>query len=157
MGLNFDKPAETTETTAQVIGKDEYEVMPFNIQTDKQELVTKYEGSPEVDALISQVSVNDLDTIVSFGADVAENIGKCSDAVLNSMSMSQIDDTSTMLKTLGKIMDKFDINEIKEDKGFFNKLFGNAKKQIEKILDKYRTMGDEVDKIYVQLKQYESG
>ena len=30
------------------------------------------------------------------------------------------------------------------------------RKQLDKILDKYRTMGDEVDKIYVQLKQYES-
>ncbi|SFB10753.1 Uncharacterized conserved protein YaaN involved in tellurite resistance [Acetitomaculum ruminis DSM 5522] len=159
MGLNFEKPEETTQTTQNtphVLEKDEYEVMPFSIQEDKKELVSKYEGSPEVDALISQVSVNDLDSIVSFGADVAENIGRCSDAVLNSMSMSKIDDTSEMLKTLGKIMDKFDINEIKEDKGLLSKIFGNAKKQIEKILDKYRTMGDEVDKIYVQLKQYES-
>ena len=30
------------------------------------------------------------------------------------------------------------------------------RKQLDKILDKYHTMGDEVDKIYVQLKQYES-
>ena len=29
-------------------------------------------------------------------------------------------------------------------------------KQLDKILAKYHTMGDEVDKIYVQLKQYES-
>ena len=30
------------------------------------------------------------------------------------------------------------------------------RRQLDKILDKYRTMGDEVDKIFVQLKQYES-
>ena len=76
--------------------------------------------------------------------------------VLNSMNMSQIDDSSQMLNTLAKIMEKFDIDEIKEDKGFFSKLFGNARKQLDRILDKYHTMGDEVDKIYVQLKQYES-
>lgn len=39
---------------------------------------------------------------------------------------------------------------------FFGRLFGNAKKQLEKILDKYHTMGDEIDKIYVQLRGYES-
>ena len=58
--------------------------------------------------------------------------------------------------TLAKIMSKFDIEEIKDDPGFFGKLFGNMRKQLDKILAKYHTMGDEVDKIYVQLKQYES-
>ena len=53
-------------------------------------------------------------------------------------------------------MDKFDINEIKDNPGLFGKLFGNFRKQLDKILAKYHTMGEEVDKIYVQLKGYES-
>ena len=61
-----------------------------------------------------------------------------------------------MLNTLAKIMDKFDIEEIKENPGLFGKLFGNLRKQLDKILAKYHTMGEEVDKIYVQLKQYEA-
>ena len=72
------------------------------------------------------------------------------------MNMSQLDDSSEMLNTLAKIMSKFDIEEIKDNPGLFGKLFGNMRKQLDKILDKYHTMGDEVDKIYVQLKQYES-
>ena len=67
-----------------------------------------------------------------------------------------MDDSSEMLNTLAKIMSKFDIEEIKDNPGLFGKLFGNMRKQLDKILDKYHTMGDEVDKIYVQLKQYES-
>ena len=58
-----------------------------------------------------------------------------------------------MLNTLAKIMNKFIIEEIKENKSLFNKIFGNLRKQLEKILDKYHTMGDEIDKIYVELKQ----
>ena len=72
------------------------------------------------------------------------------------MNMSQLDDSSAMLTTLAKIMDKFDIEEIKDNPGLFGKLFGNLRKQLDKILAKYHTMGEEVDKIYVQLKQYES-
>ena len=53
-------------------------------------------------------------------------------------------------------MDQFDINEIKDNPGLFGKLFGNFRKQLDKILAKYHTMGEEVDKIYVQLKGYES-
>jgi len=40
--------------------------------------------------------------------------------------------------------------------GFLDKLFGNMRKQLDKILAKYHTMGEEVDKIYIQLKQYEN-
>ena len=72
------------------------------------------------------------------------------------MNMAQIDETSQMLNTLAKIMDQFDIDEIRENPGLFGKLFGNLRKQLDKILAKYHTMGDEVDKIYVQLKQYEA-
>jgi len=69
--------------------------------------------------------------------------------------MSQLDESSEMLESLSKIMSKFDPSELQENKGLFNKLFGNMKKQLEKILDKYHTMGEEVDKIYVQLREYE--
>ena len=61
-----------------------------------------------------------------------------------------------MLNTLAKIMEKFDIDELRENPGLFGKLFGNLRKQLDRILAKYHTMGEEVDKIYVQLKQYES-
>ena len=53
-------------------------------------------------------------------------------------------------------MSKFDIDELKENPSLFGKLFGGLRKQLEKILDKYHTLGDEVDKIYVQLRKYES-
>ena len=61
-----------------------------------------------------------------------------------------------MLNTLAKIMEKFDPDELKENKGLFDKLFGGLRKQMDKILAKYHTMGEEVDQIYVQLKQYET-
>ena len=109
-----------------------------------------------MDDIVSTIEVYNMDTIVSFGAKAAEEISKASDVVLNSMNMSQLNETSEMLKSLAKIMDQFDINEIKDNPGLFGKLFGNFRKQLDKILAKYHTMGDEVDKIYVQLKGYES-
>ena len=71
--------------------------------------------------------------------------------------MSQLDDSNQMLATLAKIMEKFDIQELKDDnEGFWGKLFGNLRKKLDHLLEKYHTMGEEVDKIYVQLKQYEA-
>lgn len=147
----------TPENTQQVQKKDEIEVIEqYDIVSDRQQMNTQLVSSQEVDDIVSTIEVNNLETIVSFGSEVAEEISKASDVVLNSMSMSQLDDTSEMLKSLAKIMDKFDIEEIKENPGLLKKLFGNAKKQLDKILEKYHTMGDEIDKIYVQLKGYES-
>lgn len=153
MGLDFSKSAQQT---MPVEVQQEEVVQQYDIVADREQMNTQLTGSAEVDALVSQLEVHNLETIVSFGAEAAEEISKCSDVVLNSMNMTQLDDSSEMLNTLAKIMEKFDIDEIKDNPGFFGKLFGNMRKQLDKILAKYHTMGDEVDKIYVQLKQYEA-
>lgn len=158
MGLDFSKSqtaaamsAGQPETKNEIVAVESYDIV-----ADRQQMNAELVNSQEVDRIVSTIEVNNMDTIVSFGAEVAEEISKASDVVLNSMNMSQLDDTSEMLTALAKIMDKFDIEEIKDNPGLFGKLFGNLKKQLDKILAKYHTMGEEVDKIYVQLKQYES-
>ncbi len=158
MALDFSKTATQQPLAAAAPEpKIEVEVVEkFDIVADRQKMNETYVNSAEVDALASTIEVYNLETIVSFGAEAAEEISKASDVVLNSMNMSQLDDSSEMLSTLAKIMSKFDIDEIKDNPGLFGKLFGNLRKQLDKILAKYHTMGEEVDKIYVQLKQYES-
>ena len=157
MGLDFSKTAAPAIQAGSVAEKNEIEVVEqYDIVSDRAQMNEVLTGSPEVDALVSTIEVHNLETIVTFGAQAAEQISKASDVVLNSMNMSQIDNSSQMLNTLAKIMDKFDIDEIQEKPGRFAKLFGNMRKQLDKVLDKYHSMGDEVEKIYVQLRQYES-
>lgn len=129
------------------------EVQNFNIVVKTEEIKQQLATSKEIDALVSTINVNDANTIVKFGAEAAEEISKASDQVLNSMSIDQINDTGVMMKKLAAVMDQFDIDEIKDEKPGF---FGSLKKKIEKILNKYQTMGHEIDDIYVQLKTYES-
>ncbi|MBQ7568079.1 toxic anion resistance protein [bacterium] len=141
--------APSQETAIAVVEK-------YDIVADRQRMNAELVNSQEVDRIVSTIEVHNLESIVTFGAEVANEIAKASDAVLNGMDLSQLDATSDMLKTLAKIMDKFDINEIKEEPGFLGKLLGLAKKQLEKLLNKYHTMGEEIDKIYVELKGYEA-
>ena len=160
MGLDFSKGTSMGNSPQAGSGlqeKNEIEVVEkYDIVADRQQMNAELVNSEEVDQIVSTIEVYNMDTIVSFGAKAAEEISKASDVVLNSMNMSQLDETSEMLKALAKIMDQFDINEIKNDPGFFFFFFGNFRKQLDKILAKYHTMGEEVDKIYVQLKEYES-
>ena len=157
MAMNFNRPAGAQGAAAMPARSEPVmqEIQPFDIEADRQNTVQQLEHSPEIDALTATIDVNDLNTIVSFGNHSAEEISKASDVVLRSMSLSQIDESSKMLQTLAKIMDQFDIEEIRENPSLFGKLFGGMRKQLDKILAKYHTMGDEVDKIYVQLRQYE--
>lgn len=156
MGLDFGKKEQYVVETVENNVTVSAEVVPYNIQTDRQELTQTLVGSDEVDALVSTICVTDPDTIVSFGSEVAEEISRCSDVILNSMNMNQINESGEMLNLLANIMDKFDLEEINENPTLLKKWFGNLKKQLDKILEKYHTMGQEIDKIYVKLKQYET-
>lgn len=168
MGLDFSKVDTTPKDIIDVdntavkevemseIDSNMEKLEQYDVATDAQKTRDVYINTEEVDKLVSKIELNNLESIVYFGSDVTNEIAKASDSVLNSMSISQINDTGKMMKALSKIMDEFDIEEIKDEPGFFGRLFGNAKKQLEKILDKYHTMGDEIDKIYVQLRGYES-
>lgn len=156
MGLDFKKaPPQPTNAVSETYREPEV-VETYDIVADRQQMNELLTNSPEVDAIVSTIDVYNLESIVTFGSEVAEEISKASDVVLNGMNMSQLDESSEMLNTLAKIMSKFDIEEIRDNKGFFDKLFGNLRKQLDRILSKYHTMGEEIDKIYVQLKQYES-
>lgn len=128
------------------------EVKNFNIVVKTDEIKQQLASSEEIDKLVSTINVNDPNTIVKFGAEAADQISAASDQVLNSMSIQQINDTGVMMKNLAAIMDQFDAKELEDKPGLFAKL----KKNLEKILNKYDTMGKEIDKIYVQLKGYET-
>ena len=159
MGLDFTK-AKQSEASVVTDTAVEGETLPattqtFDIAVESEKLRNDLVNSAAVDALVSKIELDNLDSIVTFGGEVATEISKSSDLVLNSMNIAQIEETSKMLGVLANIMSKFDIEEIKQDPGLFDKLFGGIKKQLDKIMAKYQTMGGEIDKIYVELKGYE--
>lgn len=153
MALNFDRPVQQAEPTLTL---EPVEVKPYDIIEDRDKTVAQLVDSEEIDRLTSQIDIGDMTTIVTFGAETVEEISKASDVVLRSMNMGQMDQSSQMLESLAKIMSKFDIDEFKDSPKLFGRLLGNVRGQLERILAKYNTMGDEVDKIYVQLKGYEA-
>lgn len=127
----------------------------FSLAECRQGYINDFKKTGELEKYTAKIEVFDPNSIVKFGSEAAEEVSKSADVVLNGMNIDQINNSGKMLEALDKIMGSFDIDEVKEDKGLFGKLFGNAKKKLEKLLSKYNTMGDEIDKIYTQLKVYE--
>lgn len=160
MALKFTPSSEADAQASQIIVED---TTPVNIQVSEpqqfsivektEELKQELVKNEEVDKLVSTININDVNSIVKFGNDVAMEISKASDQVLRSMNMDQINDSGQLLQHLSAIMAQFDAKELADEpKG----LFANLRKQVDKLLAKYHTMGEDVDKIYVQLKQYET-
>lgn len=155
MTLNDNSGVAAQAVPVLRLGNEIEEAQTYDIAEDRDNTKKQLENSPEIDALTSMIDVSDLTTIVTFGSKTAEEISKVSDTVLRSMNLSQLDDSGEMMKALAKIMDRFKIEEVRDNPSFLGKLFGRAQKNLDNILAKYHTMGDEVDKIYVQLRMYE--
>ncbi|MDR1603755.1 MAG: toxic anion resistance protein [Gracilibacteraceae bacterium] len=155
MDLEFKPQGDQPAEDPQVVESEPEQT--YDVVVQRKVLTQELANSAEVGAIMDTIDINNQQSIVKFGGKAAEEIAKCSDSVLNSMSMDKINDTGKLLNALGVIMDKFDINEVStENKGFLQKIFGNVQKQLDQLLAKYHTMGDEVDKIYIQLKEYEA-
>jgi uncharacterized protein YaaN involved in tellurite resistance len=153
MALNLEGPAQALQPTLTL---EPVEEKPYDILEDRDRTVARLADSDEIDRLTSQIDIGDMTTIVTFGAKTVEEISKASDVVLRSMNLGQMDQSSQMLESLARIMSKFDIDEFRDSPKLFGRLLGNVRGQLERILTKYNTMGDEVDRIYVQLRGYEA-
>ncbi|NLY43252.1 MAG: toxic anion resistance protein [Clostridiaceae bacterium] len=127
----------------------------FDLQKTQEEIKNKLMNSQEVIAIANQVDINKPDTILNFGARPAEQVSKIHDKILYSMEATRVEDSGELLNQLTKIIDKFQIKDFKEKKpGLFEKMFKNIAKEIEEFFKKYHTMGEEVQKVYVQLQKY---
>ena len=147
-GVNLEK----AEQTASLVPVQEAEVANFT-KNYKQKL----RQMPEVEALTSEIHVDDLNTILVFGQEASTGISKVSDSLLATMKSVNAEEAGEMIQQLTKVMDKFDIKELEDIKepSALQKLFNKAKNSIDALFQKYENMGSEVDKIYVILKKYE--
>ena len=118
----------------------------------------KLKNLPEVKSLTNEIDVRNPNTILSFGQAPSEGISKVSDQLLANIKKVKAEEASEMLVKLTKVMDQFDLNEIKGDaneKNFVSKIFGKVKSKYDDIFKKYDSMSHEIDEIYLLLKQYQ--
>lgn len=128
-----------------------------NLDKETNEIALKVQNSPEIIALSNQLDIKDAQAVLKFGQDTSQEISKFADKILHSLETTNVEDSGTLLQQLNKIMDKFEMKDFKEGKsGFLEKIFKKAKKSMEDLFKKYHTMGGEIDKVYVELSNYES-
>ncbi|WP_455542815.1 toxic anion resistance protein [Intestinibacter sp.] len=134
------------------VQQDNFDIVQY---TDNKKMELRQ--SKEVEQLTSLIEVDNPNTILQFGKGASEGIAKVSDSLLSTIKMNQNEKNSEMLVRLTKIMDKFDLDDFAKTKepGLFQKLFKKANNAIELMFQKYETLGGEVEKIQIELQNYE--
>ncbi|MDI2988720.1 toxic anion resistance protein [Clostridioides difficile] len=158
MGININSfskdknSVDVTENLPTAVQEENFDIMEYT-NNKKNEL----RKSKEVEALTSLIEVENPDTILQFGRKASEGVARVSDSLLNTIKLNRNEENSKMLVHLTKIMDKFDLDDFQETKepNFVQKLFKKANNAIEMMFQKYETLGGEVEKIQIELEQYE--
>ena len=155
-----------TDFTPQEINIQEIDVQEVQkvneIVANTEAYKERLKQLPEVQALTNEISVQDVNTIVSFGQKSAEEITKISDKILSIAKVPTSKDAAQMITQLAKVMDKFDIRELEkiqtepEKQGLLQKLKQKIKDEYEALVSKYDDMSKEVDKISQLLRTYEN-
>ncbi|WXR62376.1 toxic anion resistance protein [Peptostreptococcaceae bacterium AGR-M142] len=123
----------------------------------EQDVTNEIKASKEIEVLANQVDLSNVENVMSFGSETANEISKFADRILDNIKSTNIESSSSLLLELNKIMDKFDADDFAEKKpSLLSKIFNKTKNSIEQLFNKYNTMGTQMDSVYVKLKEYEN-
>lgn len=151
--LNLDvRKAEENGTELAVMTKNEVAAFTKDYKAQLRTL-------PEVTAIVDSLDVTDMNAILTFGEKPAEAISTVSDKILHNVNLVKQEEVGEVMTSLTKIMSQFDMKDFEnpdEKKGFIQKMFKKVQKTIDELIQKYDTMGSEVEKVYVTLKKYEN-
>lgn len=125
-------------------------------ETKASDIKLALRKEPEIQNLARTIDERDQIQVLEFGKEPAVQISRFSDQILSNMRTTKVEDSGELLKHLGRIMDKFDAKDFqKTPGGIFGKLFNKGEKMIEKLFGKYQTMGQEIDKVYIEISKYQ--
>lgn len=132
-----------------------FQVEEQQIQKQISEVRLALRKSPEVQQLSKQLDVQNKNAVLQFGQKPAEEISKFADRILHSTTKSDMEDSTQMLRKLSKVMERFDSKEFENvGNSLLTKLFNSGKKQMERLFNKYQTMGKEIDGVYTEIETY---
>lgn len=144
------------------IKKEEVENL---LEKDKKVTNEKIEESLNYDALSEEeksaidefnkkINVEDSTQVLHYGIKAQTNISQFSDSVLEGVKTKSTGEVGDLLADLVAQIKSFDSDIANDSKTIFGKLFGSAKKQIDKIISKYGKIENNVDRIEKELEKH---
>jgi len=106
------------------------------------------EEKKAIDEFNSKIDIEDSTQVLQYGAQAQEKISKFSDSILEDVKTKNTGEVGELLANLVSQIKSFDSDITKnQSKGFFAKLFSNAKKEVDFIIAKYSKIEKNIDSI----------
>lgn len=161
MTFSNEQAINVSEPTVEVVKQSHSEAIvqvQNSLASTRERVKQEIIANGEAQKISDQLDATNPQSIVEFGKPMAEQMSKVADEVLKRTSSNNLTETGKMMEALSKIMKTVDIDEIaeKESKGLFDKIFNNAQKKLEQFMNKYNSIGNQIDKICVELRTYEN-
>lgn len=110
------------------------------------DILTK-EEKKAIDEFNSKIDVTDTTQVIQYGAAAQEKISQFSDSILEDVKTKNLGETGDLLADLVSQIKAFDKDVSGGNKGFFAKLFSNAKKEVDFAIAKYSKIEKNIDTI----------
>jgi len=110
------------------------------------DILTK-EEKKAIDEFNSKIDVTDTTQVIQYGAAAQEKISQFSDSILEDVKTKNLGQTGDLLADLVSQIKAFDKDVSGGNKGFFAKLFNNAKKEVDFAIAKYSKIEKNIDTI----------
>lgn len=149
--LQKEATEEAQLITGEIIPATSERVLPLGER--QKELM----NDSEVRELAEKIDLKDSVSIMNLGKEPADEIATFASRILNGLSVADTLGSTKLMDQLGKIMDQFDMQEVMGEKkkglaGFLQ----NKARDLKRLLAKYQSLGDEIDKVYQELVKYEA-
>ncbi len=112
-------------------------------------------GEQEVQHLARSIDEKNLIQILDFGMEPANEFSRYSDQVLGFILKENELDSAIIFKRLESIMARFDKRDFEKTEGrLFSRIFKKFGKRLDVLINKYQSIGKEIDRIYEEISKY---
>ena len=137
---------ELVDNAEKVTNEEIEESLNYDLLTDEEKAA--------IDEFNQKIDVNDATQILQYGAKAQTKISQFSDSVLDGVKTKQTGEVGDLLADLVSQIKSFDSDIANENKGLFGKLFGSAKKELDRVIAKYSKIETNIDGIEAQLEKH---
>lgn len=105
------------------------------------------ERRPEIDRLAEQLDIADPGSILRFGQDAQNRATAAADAMLEGARNREAGDAGVTLSSLLATLRGFDMTGLGEKPGFFARIFGRARAETARVVQRYEGIKGQVEEV----------
>lgn len=147
------KMKDNTQETIQELAQDGKKITEKKIESSLNYDILSDEEKQLIDKINQDITIDDSTSVLQYGMEAQTKIAKFSDNVLEGVKNKSTGEVGDILTDLVAEIKSFDSNVTESNNKFLN-FFRGTKKQLIKLIAKYNTIENNIDKIEENLENH---